>query len=77
MIRTVAIQLQIKHITNSDIHNSKETLIPPLKLALVKYLYGDHGRLLDRSGIRDHLVSDSVKARQVQLTCQRSRSSKD
>jgi hypothetical protein len=49
MSRTMTVKFQVQRIADSDIHNPKKTLIPPLKLALVKYLDGDDGRFLNRS----------------------------
>jgi len=39
----MAIKFQIQHIADSDVHNTQETLIPPLELALVENLDGDDG----------------------------------
>jgi len=39
----MAVKFQIQHVANSDVHDSKETLIPPLELALVENLDGDDG----------------------------------
>lgn len=38
----MTVQLQVEHISNSDIHHSQKTLIPSLELALVEDLDRNH-----------------------------------
>lgn len=38
----MTVQLQVERIGNSDVHDSKETLIPSLELALVEDLDRNH-----------------------------------
>lgn len=40
-------QLKIENVADSDIDNSKKTLVASLELALVKYLDSDDGGILD------------------------------
>ena len=46
-LRTVTTKLEIEHIADPDIDNSKESLVPSLELALVKDLDSYHRRVLD------------------------------
>jgi len=42
-------QLQVKNVADTNIDHTEEPLVPSLKLALVEYLDGDHGRVFDRA----------------------------
>lgn len=46
-LRTMTTNFQVEHIANTNIHDSEETLVALLELALVEYLHGDHRRVLD------------------------------
>lgn len=47
-------QFQVENVADSDIDNSKKTLVASLELALVKYLDSDDGGILDGAAeIRD------------------------
>ena len=45
--RTLAVEFQVKYITNSHVDNTQKALISPLELALIKYLNCNNGRFLD------------------------------
>lgn len=44
---TVATQVQVEDICNTDVDDAEEALVPFLELALVEDLDGDDGRVLD------------------------------
>ena len=48
-LRTVTTKLEIEHIADPDIDNSKESLVPSLELALVKDLNCDDGGVFDHT----------------------------
>lgn len=44
----MAAKFKVQHIADSHIHHTQKSLIPPLELALVKYLNSNDRRILDR-----------------------------
>ena len=51
-------KFQIKHVANTYVDNTQETLVPSFEFTLVKYLYSNHGGVLDGAagdGIRDFI----------------------
>ena len=40
-------QFKVENVADSDIDNSKKTLVASLELALIKYLNSDDGGILD------------------------------
>ena len=44
---TVPTQFKVENVADSDIDNSKETLVTSLEFALIEYLDSDDGGILD------------------------------
>lgn len=58
-------KFEIEHITDPYIHYSKKALVPPFEFALVKYLNGDDGRILDGAVQQRRFVSTLHRAAQT------------
>jgi hypothetical protein len=43
----MAIDVQVQDIADANIDNTEETLVPSFELALIEYLDGNYGRILD------------------------------
>jgi hypothetical protein len=43
----VTTEFKVKNIADSNIDHTKESLVAPFELALVEYLHGNYGRILD------------------------------
>ena len=44
---TMPTQFEVENVADSDVDNSKKTLVASLELALIKYLDSDDGGILD------------------------------
>lgn len=67
-------KFKVKHIADSHIDNAKKALVPPLELALVKYLNRYHRGVLDSTTECSANITNSLSLKDS-LTYQNSRSS--
>jgi len=72
----MAAKFKVKHIADSHIDDTEESLVPPLEFALVKYLDCDNGRVFDGAGYCSAVIDNTV-VHYMLLTYQNSHSSKD
>ena len=53
----MSVEFHVQHIANTNVYNTQEPLVPTLEFALVEYLHGNDGRVLDDANLTTPTVT--------------------